>query len=493
MASKIKDKFKEADKPEKPLTGGVIAAPDESRVKLKGKRFLFTAAQNNTDVHPGFLKALESMAADIGAQIVVSPFTYNKNGFQNQSKDQDELFYDPKVSKYMLNKSAQVAEGLIFCGELDILPTAVDPLSGLENYCRGDSGIVPHAKVALKSLPGMPSDGARFLYTTGAVTQRNYIQRKAGQKAEFHHVFGALLVEIDNDGQWHARQIIADKSGSFYDLTTLYKNTGRILRNQRVEAINWGDIHVEKPDHTVSEVSFFAKDSILNQLKPKFQFIHDLSDFSTRNHHNIKDPHFLAKELRDGNTVEAGLRLAADFLVATHRPTTVTVVVESNHDLAYRRWLKEGDPKLDPINARFFHESNARVYKAIEEKDNKFHVFEWALRKLNPAVKAQFLTENDSFVICKTDGGIECGLHGHIGPNGSRGNPRNLRTIGRKANTGHTHSAGIVDGVYTSGVSANLDMGYNHGPSSWSHSHIVTHPNGKRQIITIKPNGKWRA
>ena len=56
----------------------------------------------------------------------------------------------------------------------------------------------------------------------------------------------------------------------------------------------------------------------------------------------------------------------------------------------------------------------------------------------------------------------------------------------------HTHQAGIYDGVYTAVTSSVLDLGYNRGPSSWSHSHIVTYANGKRAIITIW-NGKWRA
>lgn len=478
---------------EKPVSGGRKTAPDELRKKLKGKRYIFTAAQNNTDVHDGFLKALEKYAEVNGAEIIVSPFTYNKNGFQNATKEDDDLWYDPAIKKYMSKESLQVAKDLVFCGELNILPTAVDPLSGLDNYCRSASGIVPHAKVSMKSLPGMPQDGARFLYTTGAVTQRNYIQKKAGQKAEFHHTFGALMVEFDDAGEWFARQLIADKDGNFYDLTTQYTADGKVKNNQRVEAVNWGDIHIEWSDDEVAQASFFAPDSILEVLKPKFQFIHDLSDFSARNHHNIKDPHFLAEQFHKGSTVENGLQLAADFLVAIQRKNCKTVVVESNHDLAYRRWLKEADTKFDPVNARFFHESNAEIYKRIELGEEGFNVFEWAIRKLNTKVKAMFLRENDSFVICeKAGGGIECGLHGHNGPNGARGNPKNLKNIGRKANTGHTHTAGINGGVFTSGLSAKLDLKYNKGPSSWSHTHIVSYPNGKRTLLTVK-NGKWRA
>jgi hypothetical protein len=103
----------------------------------------------------------------------------------------------------------------------------------------------------------------------------------------------------------------------------------------------------------------------------------------------------------------------------------------------------------------------------------------------DPRTLPEVILEDESLKIS----GIECGMHGHLGPNGARGNPRNLRTVG-KANTGHTHSAGIVEGVYTAGVLGNLDMEYNKGPSSWSHSSILTYANGKRTIITHRA-GKW--
>jgi hypothetical protein len=60
------------------------------------------------------------------------------------------------------------------------------------------------------------------MYTTGACTLRNYINRKAGQVATFHHVFGALYVEVAEDGKWFVRQIMADDSGAFYDLDVYY-------------------------------------------------------------------------------------------------------------------------------------------------------------------------------------------------------------------------------------------------------------------------------
>ena len=68
----------------------------------------------------------------------------------------------------------------------------------------------------------------------------------------------------------------------------------------------------------------------------------------------------------------------------------------------------------------------------------------------------------------------------------------NLSRVEHRANIGHSHAAGILDGVYQAGTSFKLQLDYNRGPSSWSHSHIVTYESGKRAIITVRDGG-WRA
>lgn len=473
---------------DRPVAGGVVTSPDKRRRVLEGKKYVFTTAQNNTYVHKKFFKALESFCLFNNAQLVVSTITYNKNGFQNGTKGGEDLWYDPVLKPYIVNESCRLGKGLIFCGELDILPTAVNPLSGFENYTQELSGIVPHTKVQMQSLPRAHEAEPRFMYTTGACTLRNYIQRKAGQKAEFHHVFGALYAEIDEEGNWFCRQLIADEDGVFHDLTNRY-SAGAMDTDIAVSAVTWGDIHHEKLDKQVFQASWGDKESMLQVLQPKWQFFHDLTDFRARNHHNIHDPYHLAEMFHNkmGN-VRSDLIRSGKFLNYVTRFGNKAIVVDSNHDQALERWLREADVRKDPENAEFFHTANAMIHKNIRLR-NDFHVYQWAVTD-NGTIKtnADFLREDDSFLVH----GIEHGLHGHRGPNGARGNPRGFRCIGRKVNIGHTHSAGIFDGVYVAGVSGKLDMGYNKGPSSWSHSHIVTYANGKRAIVTIK-DGKWRA
>jgi hypothetical protein len=157
------------------------------------------------------------------------------------------------------------------------------------------------------------------------------------------------------------------------------------------------------------------------------------------------------------------------------------------------RWLKEADFRKDPENAEFYLDAQREVYAAIRRNDSTFDLFAWAVKRAGGSPALRFLREDESFVLCRHAGeGIECGMHGDQGPNGARATLQNLARMGRKSNTGHAHSAAILDGVYRAGTKSNMDMGYNKGPSSWSHSDIVTYANGKRAIITMR-NGKWRA
>jgi len=482
---------------EKPVAAGNLSALHEDIEVLGEGVYIAISAQNNTFVHNKFMDSLEVLARERNAQILCGTFTYNTSGFQNLQKgtDSEEVWYDPRIKKYVLDKPVMLCNDLMWCGELNILPTAVNPLSGLHSYTRAASAIVPHAKLQLESIPTHKSLPAKIMYTTGAVTKRNYIQKKAGQKAEFHHAFSALLIEVDDEGTHFVRQLNAETStGCFYDLDEYYTPNG-IYHSDYVEAVNWGDLHSEKKDVEVYDLAFGRNsNSMIDTLRPKFQFANDLADFTSRNHHSIGDPYFRFETHIHGNdSVRSDIFNVIATLEDMDRDFCKTVVVESNHDLALERWLKNADYKIDPENAIFFLECQLKKYKTIEAGDFGFSVFEWAVKNNSKELDhVRFLKTDESFRICDEDGnGIECGQHGHNGANGSRGGVAVFQRLGSRHNVGHTHTATIKDGVYYAGVMAKLDMGYNVGGSSWSQSSIITYPNSKRTIITIK-NGKWR-
>ena len=485
---------------EQPVAGGVLEAPDTRRERATGHTFVFTCAQNNTLLNDNFFMALERYCAERDADLHISRFTYNKKEFgegsvkpgSTKTSDGDDLWYDPRILPYVSDSPLEITDDLVWCGELNVLPTRINPLSSFKGYTRQASGIIPHVRMALESVPTMKSDPAKFLYTTGTVTARNYIQKSTGQVADFHHVFGALVVEVDKRGNWWARQLNADKEGGFYDLDIYWTKDGPSKNRTPVQAITHGDIHWARVDHAVLETVFALGWGVVDQLHPKQQFFHDSIDFTARNHHIIKDPHFLHEMYLTGtDNVQQEFKEVGEFLTGVaFRDWSHHFIVVSNHDQAIELWLRNSAAMYDPVNARFWHEMNADCY-IMREAGKRARPFTTALKAYighNQQPWFTFLQEDDSYRI---GGEIEAGLHGHLGPNGARGNPKNLRTVG-KANTAHTHSAGITEGVYTAGVYGKLDMGYNKGLSSWSHSFIVTYKNNKRAILTIRAGRAWR-
>lgn len=471
------------------------------------RRYLFTSAQNNTPLHLGLWKNLHVLAAHYNASVQVARFTYNKTGLgANGDKaewysgvknvdlyDGNDIVWDDRIEPFLNDDRVEIAPGLVWCGEQNISPTAIRPLSGYETYTGRKSGIFPHVKFAMESIPSSKFEATKFNFTTGTVTQRNYIQRKAGLKAEFHHCYGALLVEVDSEGDWWCRQINADSEGTIYDLDVCVKRE-KLTTGNRVEGITWGDIHVLGRSSQVNKLM----DEMVTALNPRFLFYHDILDFRSRNHHEARDPFRRLKRHIDGHdSVYNEIEYTMEWLAnkCDHWDNALHVVVDSNHDRALERWLRESDWRHDPLNMQFFLQSALAKVDSIVNKDSDFHLMRHWFNKIShyPPKNVKFLDEDESFVLCRDDhGGIECGMHGHLGPNGRRGSPGAFAKMGRKANIGHFHTAQILDGVYVAGCSCKLDQEYNVGPSSWSWSHVVTYANGKRAIVTMW-NGKWRA
>lgn len=478
-----------------------LIQPIHMPARSRGTRyFILSSAQDESLVHHDFLANLKAYAAWLGdCQILISGYTYNKSIFSSdeprpESKKKAKIHFHESVWPYLTHDQIELGDGLVFCGEMNTLPTAVTPLSGFETYTRDKWGIFPHAKIQLQAVATNKFARTKQLMTTGTVTLPNYVEKKAGIKASFHHQIGAVLVELLSDGTFFCRHLQADgldehQDGGFYDLDRRVAN-GSVTTGHRVEAISYGDIHHEKLDPTVARTTW-GKGGLLDTFRPKHQFFHDLSDFSPRNHHNIKDHHFLFKTREHGvDDVEAALKGCSEFLDWTYREWCRSRVVQSNHDNALLKWLKMADFREDPANALFYLRTQTSYYEQLAAGVSAPPIFEQVLRGFSPTGLAgvEFLGEDDSYLVFD----IECAMHGHLGANGSRGGPRQFARFGRKSITGHTHSPQIIDGAFVNGVSGGLDMGYNIGPSSWDHAHTMIYPNGQRVILTMM-GGQWFA
>ena len=474
---------------------------EELPEKGKIKRYILTSAQNNTYVHKAFWANLKAFAEHYHAQIMVGTFSYNQNHYGKLAVKrgwarghETDLWFDPAITEHLSDERVELAPGLSWCGEMNIQPTEENPLSGLESYAHGSSAIFPHTKIEMRSIAVPEGTPVKMNYTTGAVTLLNYIHKKAGLKAEHHHRYAFLVVEVDSDGNWFVRQVAARKNGrNIQDLNVEVEDGVVVSTDAKVEAITYGDLHAACAEKWVVDASI----EMLDTLKPKYQFLHDIMEGASINRHVRKHKAVHEKFhiwLRGMHRLDAETTETIKWLKQYLRPWVKTVVPDSNHDAWWlKSWLNEFDYRVDPANAELFLKLQAFMYREIRggkmPKDvnitERLFVTEGGLE--NNAIK--FLLPDESFLVCKE---IECGMHGHLGPNGTFGAPGNLSKLGKKATTAHTHSAGIYHGLYVAGTTSQLRWNYNIGPSSWSHAHVVCYPNGQRAVVTLR-NNKWRA
>ena len=490
----------------KPLSGGKISGTKEKKLSLpRGeniKRYILTSAQNNTLVHQDFWENLLALADHYEAEIMVGTFSYNQNHYGKLAvtagKDkpvENDLWFDEQLKPYLSDERIELAPGLTWCGEMNIQPTEENPLSGLETYVGPSSVIFPHTKVEMRSVATTMSEPVKLLYTTGCVTLMNYIQKKAGLKAEHHHRYACLVAEVDSKGNWWVRQVAARKNGkSIQDLSVLVEDGKIASKKESVEAVTWGDLHATKVDQS----AFCSSIDMLDTLKPKFQFLHDAMEGASINPHGRKhkdNQEQFDTWLRGLQKVAEEVKRTKAVIEAYLRPWCQTVLPDANHDRKWLKlWLQEFDYRKDPGNAEFFLRLQSFMY--AEQRAGKLpknvnlmqHVFETE-GGMKPGA-AKFLLPDEPFTVKE----VECGMHGHLGPNGVYGAPANMSKIGTKATTGHTHVAGIYHGLYVAGTSTKLtdDWGYTSGPSAWTHSHVVLYQNGQRTVITLR-GGKWHA
>lgn len=481
--------------------GSLEEQPREVRAvpgKGKVKRYILTSIQNNTHLHPGWVN-LKAYADYLNAEFIIGTYSYALDAYGAKSvkrgswKPQDKLWYVPEVRQFINDSRIELAPNLLWCGEMNVIPTAAHPLTGLEQYNGRASNIIPHAKIEMASIPALQGEGAKLNFSTGTITQRNYIQKRAGILAESAHSYGGLLVEVDSAGDWFVRQLHLDALGYLCDIGPhpagpVEVACGAVTQVDCVGAITWADIHSAEIAPWVSKLAF-GRGGMLDTLRPKVQFMHDVFSMRARGHHEIKDFHASYAKFSAGlESVEDEIKLTARLLNKASRAWCETLVVPSNHDRHLTRWLNEADPKKDLVNAKYFTMLQYALLALIDNEKSPDSILEIALRRAGLRDRVRMLPADKSFTIC---GDLECSMHGDRGPNGARGSTRNLARLGRKVNKGHDHAAAISGGVYSTGACAeNFD--YAKGPTSHSVSHIVTFANGTRQIVTMW-KGKWGA
>lgn len=441
-------------------------------------RYLITWAQCNTPVNKAALFAMLQYCKHNEAEFVVLP------GLYQHKESMGPPQWDPVLHPYLFGERAGLGSHLCVYGDIQLGATVGNPLAGLAVFAGTRSALMGHPQVHLRSVASKDRD-ARLLVTTGAVTEPNYTNTRAGDMAQAHHCLSAAVVELDRIKDiFHLRQFHVDDDGVAYDLDTKYGGKEPEC-HVRPSAMKLGDLHVGQLTSQDSNVLC----GVVSALRPHILVLDDVLDFSTRNHHSINNlASRIYSALHTTDSVLHEVAQACSMLVRLQAASQADVyVTRSNHDEAFDRWLDETNPKMDPANAPLYFETWAARARAIVEKED-FNAFQYWFHKLHPnEQRIHFLRRNSLLEV----EGVVMSFHGDKGVNGGRGTRAAYTQLGCRTMIGHSHSAGIQHGVYQTGVSGGLDHGYNLLPSSWISSHGVVYPNGKRTLVNVI-RGTWR-
>lgn len=459
----------------------------------KKERWVVTSAQNATPVHKAFLETLKGYCKHVGARLLVIPYRYRNPTSQWTEANKRDDWWDKALEDYLIDTREPINSNLTLCADIKVQPTGALPLEGLETMTGPSSCIIGHPKVQMVTVPTPQQILPKIMISTGSCTKPNYTPTKAGKRGEFHHTFGAVIVEVDGE-LFHLRQINALKDGSFCDLNFEYSREEK--KEIRVEGLVLGDFHREFTDPDVLKAIFLGKGSVMDVLKPKSLVWHDVHDFYAGSHHHRKNPIVQYVKHHEGrNNVELDLDetyRTLDNLVGLS-PETNHVFVASNHPVDhFRRWVNETDPRNDPENAVFWAQTYVAMLEGSTMTPSGIRVVDpfryWASKKMKTFGQVTFLEHNENHTIK----GIEIGFHGDIGPHGKQGSVRSFGRIGVKSVIGHGHTPGISEGAYQVGTMSRLNLEYVRGPSGWLHTQCIIYPNGKRSLLNII-EGKWQA
>lgn len=399
----------------------------------KNRTWVIGSIVNDVAVNEKFLTTIKTYCYYNNAELKIVPVKYDQNGSH-------EYNYPEELKEYFVTENIKLTTGLKLLAGIHVSPAIGNPIVGFENFSQGDSIIIPHPQMMMKSIAMSQTDPSAIITTTGAITEPTYTSTKQGTKADYNHSYSVIVVEEDSsiDG-FHFRVLNSSEDGSFYDLDCFYDGE-QVTEGTTIEAIILGDEHIRQASKTVTEATFTNTDSIVNTLKPKYIIRHDVLDFQSASHHHNKNV-FLkyAKYISNKDDVADELKETVEYILNTTPDFAKSIIISSNHNSHLLQWLNESNPKLDSRNALLYHElmylmlKETKMTGCLAEFPNPLEL--WSSNNYEMD-NVQFIGEQESFKI----GDIELSYHGHRGTNGSRGNALGFSKLGNKSIVGHSHS-----------------------------------------------------
>ena len=442
----------------------------------------YTWAQCETPVHAGFWRNMKEYARHLDADIHVMLGTYKHNNNPYAIEDVENKWWASEVIPYDLTQAHEVTPDLTCRFDVRISPTATNPLSGLHLLSHHRSVIIGHPRYHSHCLPAGNAVYPKVQTTTGACTMANYSDTKVGLKAHENHIYGFVIVELDND-YYHIRHVNArSRDGAFIDSARgLEVKSGKVGQAPPAQSLRLGDAHAMEQCETAIQASLSMRDI----CRPERIIVDDIYSHSAAGHRLERDNYAqrIAKHNRQV-TVYDELMQSIQLM----RRLGATDVMYSNHHVMLDEWLANTDARHDPANLSVW--SKLLAYKATHPDTPAYEAWCTEVMYALGWDIPTFWRRGQACVI-----GNVLNDHGHEGVNGTRGTANGWRKYGSKITTAHTHSPRAADGHYCAGHTS--DPSQHHyadvTKSGWLQANIMQDAYGKRQIINIikDSNGKF--
>jgi len=445
-------------------------------------RFIITTAVSGKSAHQEFLNSLKNYSKRTNAMVLVLPCQDVAS-----RKKRYEWNMAPELKDFWIVYKDLYLNDNIFISDIKVSAKQIVPTTGLSRFVQQNGSIVMASpKQFLEFIPSMDGGIPRAIMTTGSITISDYstdkcMSLRTSKIAEYDHICGAIVVEIQDNKIFHFRQLQYTENKSIIDLGIEYFSNGSIKEAKDITVV-LGDSHVGSHDLDVHKEIC----SILSGLDVKNIIVHDLFDGKSINHHDWDRPlNKVIKKLKNESSLEQEGKNIKKYLedLASYVKNEI-VIVASNHNEFLDRYLVECKFADDYEN--FYYSLD--LCKALLEGKNVLKYFIMDKVGVKEGIKVKWLERNGTPYNIY---GSELSNHGDKGANGSRGSLNSMEKCFGNAVIAHSHSPAIYRGVYRVGTSTKLRLDYNKGPSSWLHSVCIIY-NGSRQLVNIIENKKGK-
>ena len=441
------------------------------------KKFVITTAVMGKEVNKPFVEAIRNYAKRNNALLLVLPC----EDVVSRGKKAKALELSSELDDFkVVFKDTYINKNLCLYA-IKMSAKQINPLTGIDRISvqLDASIIVASPKVFLKYVPNMHYDIPPAIMSTGAITVNDYdtekyMSKRTSALAEIDHTYGAVIVEVEDEDIFHFRHVQASPYNSVTDIGIDYLPDGSI-KNMEETVMVMGDSHTGYHD----EELHWAVMQAAEKANVKEIILHDIFHGSSVSHHDTKKGVTNSIKAQEGKLgLEMECLALKKYLENIVKQGFNVSIVKSNHDNHLLRYLEDGRFASDPMNYQF---SLKLALAATECKDPLKYAIENVFKYKNEKIK--WLKEDESYNVY----GVECGIHGSCGANGSRGSLAVYEKGVGNCVTAHTHSAQILRRAFCVGTVGLMDMRYNKGLSSWTRTCCLIYNNGTKQLINFIP------